>query len=283
MTQAPNNLPSENPEVSIVVPAINESENFPELLRRIDAAMKSILPATTYEVLIVDDNSADNTPAVCADLAKQYPLRLLVRTRPKNGLSGAVLHGLAEARGKYFVVMDADLQHPPDRLPALLQPLRDGSADFVVGSRYMPGGSTETEWGFLRKINSRVATYLARPFAAFVLERPRLYPVRAATLAYGWSIFVTAVFYIRYIRTQREFILRKHPWLDFALISAIEWLACFLTAEWTADRLAQPTLLESFAIPFAVATLTRYVLRKEFLQDIRGLRKSLPREADAAN
>ena len=89
----------------------------------------------------------------------------MVRTQPTNGLSGAVLHGMAAARGKFLCVMDADLQHPPEKLPELLRPLHTGEADFVLGSRYMPGGSTEGEWGFFRKINSRIATLLARPFA----------------------------------------------------------------------------------------------------------------------
>src|ERR1700722_8197908 len=79
-------------DVSIIVPAMNEAENFPELLRRIDPAMAGV----PYEVLIVDDNSKDRTPEVCADLSQKYPLKLLVRTKPANGLSGAVLHGMAE-------------------------------------------------------------------------------------------------------------------------------------------------------------------------------------------
>ena len=61
--------------------------------------------------------------------------------------------------------MDADLQHPPERLPDLLQPLLDDTADFVLGSRHVPGGSTEATWGLFRQINSKVATILARPFA----------------------------------------------------------------------------------------------------------------------
>ena len=94
----------------------------------------------------------------------------MVREEPKNGLSGAVLHGMAAAKGKIFRVMDADLQHPPESLPELLKPLREGSADFVIGSRYMPGGSTQMEWGLFRKINSRTATLLARPFAGRVTD-----------------------------------------------------------------------------------------------------------------
>src|SRR5262249_17926892 len=68
--------------------------------------------------------------------------------------------------GTYLVVMDADLQHPPEKLPDLLAPLENrNGTDFVLGSRNVAGGSTGERWGTFRKINSEVATLLARPFA----------------------------------------------------------------------------------------------------------------------
>src|SRR5262245_45241926 len=112
-------------------------------------------------MLLVDDNSRDSTPQVCAELSKSYPLKLIVREKPKDGLGGAVLHGIAQARGQYLVVMDADLQHPPAKLPELLAPLEKGEADFVLGSRHVPGGSVGEKWGVFRKINSGIATLLA--------------------------------------------------------------------------------------------------------------------------
>ena len=174
---SPQNPPA--PEVSLIVPTINESENLPALLDGISKA----LAGTSFEVIIVDDNSKDATPQVCAELAKTYPVRLLVRSHPTNGLSGAVLHGMAQARGQYFAVMDADLQHPPEKLPELLAPLRSGEADFVLGSRYMPGGSTANEWGVLRKMNSRLATLFARPIAApYGLKKNWLVPLFGSPL-----------------------------------------------------------------------------------------------------
>ena len=74
-------------------------------------------------MIIVDDNSRDETVAVCVALASHHPLRLVVRKDPTGGLSGAVLHGMAIARGESLVVMDADLQHPPERIPDLLRRL----------------------------------------------------------------------------------------------------------------------------------------------------------------
>jgi dolichol-phosphate mannosyltransferase len=76
-----------------------------------------------------------------------------------------VLHGIAIARGQFLIVMDADLQHPPEAIPYLLSPLKQGDAEFVIGSRYVAGGTTADGWSPLRRLNSAVATLLARPFA----------------------------------------------------------------------------------------------------------------------
>jgi putative flippase GtrA len=95
------------------------------------------------------------------------------------------------------------------------------------------------------------------------------------SLAYLAAIAVTAVFHARYVRTQREFLVRPHPWGDFLLTSIAEWAACTLTAIYLAGRLMHPWPLELFFIPFTIAMLVRYVLRKEFLLDIRGLRHEL--------
>jgi dolichol-phosphate mannosyltransferase len=81
----------------------------------------------------------------------------------KRGLSPAVIDGFRMARGKYLVCMDADLSHPPETIPDMLKKLATGS-DFVIGSRYVSGGSTEADWGLFRQLNSLVATWMARPF-----------------------------------------------------------------------------------------------------------------------
>ena len=134
---------SGRPHISVVVPTINEGQNLPELLRRIAAA----LAAHTYEVLIIDDASTDDTPAVCERLAERHPISLHVRTNSRGGLSGAVLFGMSLAKGDVLVVMDADLQHPPECIPELIAPLNaDSPADFVLGSRYIAGGSTAEKW-----------------------------------------------------------------------------------------------------------------------------------------
>src|SRR5690349_3120133 len=112
-----------------------------------------------YELIISDDDSRDGSDAIVQELSRDFPVRLITRTENRD-LSLAVLDGLRAARGEFLVVMDADLSHPPDRIPQLIARLRDGSADFVMGSRWAPGGSTH-DWGGHRRLNSLVATLLA--------------------------------------------------------------------------------------------------------------------------
>ena len=101
----------------------------------------------------------------------------------------------------------------------------------------------------------------------------------APTLAYGVALAVTAVFHMRYVRTQREFLVRQTPWIDFAIVSALEWIVCGVTAEWLKHRLASPaSMAEMFFIPFTAATAVRYALRKELMEDIRGLRREIRRD-----
>ena len=146
------------PEISVVAPTFREAENIPALAERIAAALRG----RRYEIIVADDPSADGTDAVCARLAATLPLRLLSR-QGARGLSPAVLDGVAAARGEFVAVLDADLSHPPEKIPELIAPLQDGAADFVVGSRYVKGGETADDWSALRRLNSRVATLLARP------------------------------------------------------------------------------------------------------------------------
>ena len=148
-------------EISIIVPTLNEAGNLSALVGRIDAAMGG----RAYEIILVDDGSTDGTIGVCDRLRLHYPLRIVSRSHAADGLSGAVLCGLRLAGGQYLVGMDADLQHPPEQIEELLGPLRKGEAEFVLGSRYIRGGSTDGKWGVLRRANSWAATALARPFS----------------------------------------------------------------------------------------------------------------------
>src|SRR5262245_24199874 len=146
--------------VSVVVPAYKEVDNLPVLIPAITEALGPWL----HEIIIVDDNSSDGTDQTIAALGEQgHSVRLIVRT-DQRGLSSAVLRGFAEAKGKILICMDSDLSHPPAALPRIIETLEKDRVEFVIGSRYVAGGTTGVEWSFQRKINSKVATLMARPF-----------------------------------------------------------------------------------------------------------------------
>jgi dolichol-phosphate mannosyltransferase len=136
--------------LSVVVPTYNEAGSVPKLAERLHAA----LGARDWELVIVDDGSPDGTADIAAALAPRIPTNV-VRRAGKGGLASAVIAGFAAARGDILVVMDADLSHPPELVPALLSAIEDG-ADLAVGSRYVAGGGVE-DWPMKRQIVSRVA------------------------------------------------------------------------------------------------------------------------------
>jgi len=150
--------------LSVVVPTYNEAGSVPKLAERLHAA----LGARDWELVIVDDGSPDGTADIAAALAPRIPTNV-VRRAGKGGLASAVIAGFAAARGEILVVMDADLSHPPEVVPALLSAIEDG-ADLAVGSRYIAGGGVE-DWPMRRQIVSRVACLMGSV----------LVPVRDAT------------------------------------------------------------------------------------------------------
>ena len=146
--------------VSIVVPTFREAENIAPLAHEIDRVLKAArLP---YEIIIVDDDSGDGIAAVVEELKQDCLEITLIVRRGERGLASAVLDGIRRAIGEIIAVMDADLSHPPERIPALVAPIIGCSADFVIGSRFTKGGSAIHFNGY-RKLNALVARALARP------------------------------------------------------------------------------------------------------------------------
>ncbi len=168
------------PAVTVVVPTYREAENLPALIPAITEALQSA--GTPYEILIVDDDSRDGSVEAVARLsAEGHAVRIIVRTGAR-GLASAVIRGFESARGATLVCMDADLSHPPEAIPRLVGAL-DAGADFVIGSRYVRGGSTEQGWGLFRWLNSRIATWLARPFTGAKDPMAGFFALRRETFA----------------------------------------------------------------------------------------------------
>ncbi|HOF41068.1 MAG TPA: glycosyltransferase, partial [Candidatus Hydrogenedentes bacterium] len=166
------------PSVSVVVPTYREADNIPLLVERIARVREE--HRLELELLIMDDDSNDGTEEVVRGL--QHPwIRLIVR-RENRGLGPAVVDGMLLARNDVLVCMDADLSHPPEAIPELLEALSQ-DYDFAIGSRYVAGGSTDESWGLLRRLNSRVATLLARPFTSAEDPMSGFFALRRATFA----------------------------------------------------------------------------------------------------
>ena len=165
--------------ISIVVPTFREAENLPVLAERVDAALSG--SGIEWELVLADDDSGDGSEEVVAELARRLPVRMEVRRDPPRDLSLSVLRGIEASRFDRVVVMDADLSHPPERIPDLVQAL-DGDCDMAVGSRYVSGGRIDRGWSLWRRLNSYGATLLARPLVNcsdpmsgfFALDRRRL-------------------------------------------------------------------------------------------------------------
>lgn len=147
----------------IILPTYNERENITAMLTIIHDVVTSI-KGYTFEVLVVDDNSPDGTQEEVSNYQKKHADVFLL-TGKKEGLGKALLRGMTyaieERHADVVVQIDADLSHDPKVLPKFFEKLAAG-ADFVVGSRYIPGGSIPPNWGIHRKIYSKVGNAFVR-------------------------------------------------------------------------------------------------------------------------
>ena len=140
--------------LSLILPTYNEAANIPTLLEKLQAVL-----TMPFEVIVVDDDSKDQTWKVAEDLRATYPWLRVLRRVGRRGLSSAVTDGFSIAVGEVLMVMDADLQHDPHLITKLYEAILHG-ADIAVASRYIEGGSVG-DWVRGRRILSKTATWLA--------------------------------------------------------------------------------------------------------------------------
>ena len=184
-------------EVSVVIPTLRECANLERLLPLLfDTLARAGLAG---EVVVVDDNSRDGTDELCRRLACDHSLRLITR-RDERGLASAVLRGLDESTGEVCVVMDADLSHPPAAIPDLVSSARSPFCDVAIGSRYTSGGAVDPNWSWRRRLNSKVATYLAKgltraadPLAGFFAIRRDVLSRAAELKPLGYKVLLELI------------------------------------------------------------------------------------------
>lgn len=155
------------PTLSVVVPTFNERDNIAPLIEKLEAA----LAGTTFEVIIVDDNSPDGTAELAKQIALEKPHVRCIHRIGRRGLSSACIEGMASSAAEFVAVIDADHQHDEAILPTMLDKARQG-ADIVVGSRYTGEGSSQEGFSSSRQKGSELATRLSGILTGKALSDP---------------------------------------------------------------------------------------------------------------
>ena len=150
-------VPGGSPEVSVLAAVLNERENILPFFDRLTRALEG----SSWEAIVIDDASVDGTLERVEALSRQDPRVKLLRRPTRGGTASAQYDGWKLSRGGIVVVLDADLQHRPEEIPAVVAPVQSGGADLSVGSRYLPGGGFEKRPP-LRGLISRSGELLAR-------------------------------------------------------------------------------------------------------------------------
>jgi dolichol-phosphate mannosyltransferase len=153
-------------KLSVISPTLNEAENIHHLVEQLGRALVGI----DYEILIVDDDSPDQTWSIAHKISLTNPRVRVLRRTENRGLGMAVIDGFSHAGGDALACIDADLQHDPSILPKMVEELLRGS-DVVVGSRYVEGGSAG-KWDRVRRLQSWFATKSAQSLLGIDLKDP---------------------------------------------------------------------------------------------------------------
>lgn len=134
------------PELTVVIPTLNESRNIDPLLERLE----KVLTGVDWEVIFVDDDSKDATAGLIREISLRKPYVRVIQRIGRRGLSSACMEGMMASAAPYLAVMDADLQHDESLIPVMLNQARTGKFDVIVASRNIEGGS-KGNWVWYRR------------------------------------------------------------------------------------------------------------------------------------
>lgn len=149
--------------ISVVIPVYNEERTLLELVRRVRESGErhgaSADPPWEVELVLVDDGSADGSRQLLSELSKDEDTRVIFHDQ-NQGKGAALRTGFAAASGDVILVQDADLEYDPDEYPILLEPIRDGRADVVYGSRFV-GERAHRVLYFWHRVANQGLTFLS--------------------------------------------------------------------------------------------------------------------------
>jgi dolichol-phosphate mannosyltransferase len=267
------------PELAIIVPTFNERGNIAELMRR----LVECLGDRSWEVVFVDDDSPDGT----ADLVREHAqadsrVRCLQRIG-RRGLASACVEGMLATTADYLAVMDADMQHDERLLPQMLDTLKRGDTDIVVGSRYAPGGDIG-DWDARRARMSRLAVRLSRlvvpgdltdPMSGFFMMRRSVLEGTVRGLsAIGFKIladlFASHDGTLRFTELAYRFRVRQAGESKLDSVTAWDYLMLLLdklVGRWVPVRFLAFSIVGALgvAVHFAVLTVIFQGLQRSFV------------------
>jgi len=137
--------------LSVIIPVYNEAKNIEEILSRVQAQQLA------SEIVIVDDGSQDETQDILKKLDGKENIRVILQEK-NQGKGAAVVAGMKAAKGDILLIQDADLEYDPRDYPALLQPIEEGVADVVYGSRFL--GAAHRVAMFWHQVANKLLTFL---------------------------------------------------------------------------------------------------------------------------
>ena len=149
-------------KLSIVVPVYNEEKTISSILDLVEDTLKELASITSYELIIIDDHSSDNSKEVLEEKVKQKDNYTLLSHEVNSGKGAAIRTGIAKTTGDVVLIQDADLEYDPKDYKALLQPLADGKADVVYGSRFK--GEVTRVLYFWHFLGNQFLTFLSNMF-----------------------------------------------------------------------------------------------------------------------
>lgn len=217
-------------DVTVILPTLNEEANIKNTIQKIFGEFYKY--GINGQVLVVDDNSADKTQEIVLELRRYMftHLDMVVRTED-HGLSQSVIEGFRKAKSDLIIVMDADGQHPFDKIQLMFRMMKASGDDLVIGSRYMPGGGIEN-WTATRKIISKGATILAR------ILFPRIFDPVSGFFGVRKSVVADAPLTAKGYKILLE-VLGKGDWKRYA-----EFPYVFLDRHGGKSKLKRQTIIE---------------------------------------